>query len=876
MLDPRQTLSPTSVRSGSSTPVNTAPQAPSMVPGSALSKQVASPTVSQSMSPNLPHSRMNPSDRMAEIRRKHEQKQMRGQPKVASPKDHPSDSSEIILKDQLHQQSLEIDELKKERDATSARLKAIEDHIAARKPNAEIEEKIAGVSARVNKLEAEPKTQSTSSEDDLSKLQSEIAQLLSWKASRTDTDGALCATRNHVRSELKTLETRVDNQMRDMSNRLDKLTVSNGHPPNSSDLPKQVKNLSKDIDDLTGMVNDLAKRTRGMEEKQRVLDDKHRGLDKALRRAEDDIDQLFPKVEALEEHKKKWAQKETTMKQLSGDQSRLSVRLDKLQQETVALSDRLSDFATSSRLDLLETQVTAVAGLTTTIKYVEEETKTLSEGQTDFEQRLSEVQGSLADLKSAHVLESTAIHPVTVQASRTFDSVPDLSDGITGHNLQKDLKSLHREVDQQKEDIKALFENLEQTDRDVHDVKVLKSLEQSIPKICKEDAEKIFDLFKQEYKQEVDSLRSKQEMMYLTLQSQSGLSKKPDDAPQHKTLHDLQTLLQQQIDANNQRIRDLALNLEKAARTSQSQEIHHLRTSLSQELVAQGQKIADLAIRVETPATSSQISGLRAETMALSQVTAALQQELATQRHQTQDIMHQLGLKANNADVIQNMNRYTHSFKALQDRYDNIYTDDLHMKMVYWFLQQFPNNNASLMDKMRTMSSDLVELKQVSRKLSQLDVAKLISYTPHLDNLQRLPADHAAVQEALKIANIASTSATQSSASVQNLTEMIDDYLSKIDTRVKDIGEELGTIKRDHIDPNKEFFMILIPAIVSVGQLQTTIRKIDRYIRDQSRGRDKVEIFNKWTFDIEHMLQNRNPGSNNGNPSDVPNGPPNQ
>lgn len=918
-----------------------------MVPASALSKNVASPTMSQSMSPKPPHSKLDPMARMKVIRQRHDQKQMRGQMKDATQGDSPSNSTENILRAQLDQQSLQITELKKDRDATSVRLKAIEDYMAGSKPDVEIEEKIAVVSARLNKLEVEMKAQ-TPPNDDFAKLQSDVAQLLTWKTSRTDIDGVLCATRNHVCSEVKALEARFENRMstehdtikklssmansldtfrkdmlkqdllsrtQDLSSRSDMSTVSNGHMPENSyhddkyakrDLSKQVDNLSKDVDDLNATVNGLAKRTTDAEDN---WDRMHRKLD----RAESGLSICEHKVETLEEHKKKSEQEladiveqlveqkmATKLKQLSSVELDMGLRLDKLQQETATLCGRLSACATSSNVVLLETRIKAVEESVTTVQSVEHQTKLLSEGRIELERRLSDVQESLAALESAYVSRFTTKPADAIKTGRAVNSISDLADvSIGNHDLKDGLYNLKREVDQHREVLKVLYADLEQTERDVHDLKALRSLQEIIPKICKADFEKTFDPFRQQ----VDSALNNHNTMFQALQSQVGHSERPVDPLQNDAIHELRTLLQQQVDATDQRIKDLALKVDKPADLSQHQELLQIRTNLEQELATQGQKIADLALKMEKPATSMQNldsaqlrQDLQGEMMGLGQTVTGLQQELATQGHKIQELMHQLDLKADIADVIQNMNRYTHSFKALQDRYDNIYTEELHMKMVHWFLQQFPNNTASLMDKMKTMCSDVAELKQVSRKLSQLDVAKLVAYTPHLDSfadarghLQHLLHDHAATQEALRIANEALASATESASlvaqqqdSIQSSTKKLEDDLSKMTMRVKDIQsssestkEELGRIMDRYIDPNKEFFMMLIPAIVAVGQLQTIIRKINQYIRDQSKGRDKVEIFDKFIFNIEHMLRNRNPEPNE-NFGDRPNGPKNQ
>jgi chromosome segregation ATPase len=81
-----------------------------------------------------------------------------------------------------------------------------------------------------------------------------------------------------------------------------------------------------------------------------------------------------------------------------------------------------------------------------------------------------------------------------------------------------------------------------------------------------------------------------------------------------------------------------------------------------------------------------------------------------------------LALKQNTAQITDLISRVEFAVENLQERYDNIYTENLFSKMSHWVLQQYPNSTAGILQQLKdfTCKYDLDQLRAFTDVLSQM------------------------------------------------------------------------------------------------------------------------------------------------------------
>ncbi|KAH7073700.1 hypothetical protein BKA63DRAFT_514640 [Paraphoma chrysanthemicola] len=117
-----------------------------------------------------------------------------------------------------------------------------------------------------------------------------------------------------------------------------------------------------------------------------------------------------------------------------------------------------------------------------------------------------------------------------------------------------------------------------------------------------------------------------------------------------------------------------------------------------------------------------------------------LTNERAQRDHAFHEIRTELRQKADLASTDQQMDTFRLSFRSLQDQYNNITTDELHGRMVHWFLQSFPNSTADLFQQYSVVQQDVKRLQVLSNQVIWIqnhaqDLAIVLDNAPQLQAL---------------------------------------------------------------------------------------------------------------------------------------------
>jgi DNA repair exonuclease SbcCD ATPase subunit len=276
-------------------------------------------------------------------------------------------------------------------------------------------------------------------------------------------------------------------------------------------------------------------------------------------------------------------------------------------------------------------------------------------------------------------------------------------------------------------------------------------------------------------------------------------------------------------------------------------QVHKDRDLTNTKLEALEQRV--VALQQSSPAleeTKVAIESLRQEIMPL--------QNLVINASQcAQDISslkQQLLEKADASAIDEHMNNFRHSFRVLQDQYNNLTTDELHGKMVHWILQHYPTSTATMQQQYASLLQDVREVHELYAQLSWIpskkpDLVALLENGPHQGHLS---ADEAS--ESIKAVAIQATVSNHSGAiqslqtaltgvqqSLQNLNtasfvkasvmdeakktiEALSDRFAQLDGASSALRQEHDALMQDFIEPNRVIFGMFGQMLALVGQIQ--------------------------------------------------------
>jgi uncharacterized coiled-coil DUF342 family protein len=126
-----------------------------------------------------------------------------------------------------------------------------------------------------------------------------------------------------------------------------------------------------------------------------------------------------------------------------------------------------------------------------------------------------------------------------------------------------------------------------------------------------------------------------------------------------------------------------------------------------------------------------------------------LQDERAQRAQNIGDVKHQLAEKTDSTAVDNMIDHFRISFENLQHQYNNITSDDLHRRMVKWFLESYPANAVDMVRQFATIQQEVRSLKAFSGHLSwvQTHGQNIALLVQNKDQLQVLLQSAPALQQ---------------------------------------------------------------------------------------------------------------------------------
>jgi predicted nucleic acid-binding Zn-ribbon protein len=190
------------------------------------------------------------------------------------------------------------------------------------------------------------------------------------------------------------------------------------------------------------------------------------------------------------------------------------------------------------------------------------------------------------------------------------------------------------------------------------------------------------------------------------------------------------------------------------------------RTSMEEQLKAHGQtfiqhfeslsKLEERIIKLQSEEetrtfTVSQLQSLNnlVHSMAaakehLSRLQNSLNAEVHQRNAAVEDLKKQVALKQDTLVATQAIDTVKAAVRNLQDQYDNISTDDLHQKMVHWFLQAYPSNAANMIQQFGVIQHEIAQLRKFTDQISRIPdgtqtLSALAQIGPQLITLAQSP-----------------------------------------------------------------------------------------------------------------------------------------
>lgn len=294
------------------------------------------------------------------------------------------------------------------------------------------------------------------------------------------------------------------------------------------------------------------------------------------------------------------------------------------------------------------------------------------------------------------------------------------------------------------------------------------------------------------------------------------------------------------------------------------------------------------ATEMDSPQVMSIFKDMKSLQQEMSELKASLSAETARQDRDVKDVKGQLTTKEDTFAVDRKLDSVRQGLNSLEDRYQNITTDQLYQKMVHWFVQAYPSN-ANMAQQLATIKMQVAQLNtflphMVWVQSHEQDLAVLTAMIQQLQalcsedspfariqSIQSLEEELQKLQEKVvagftkannaqlefrTTAGIASDQRVKAEAkirsSVEELKKFFSERLKDTEVTITDLRHKFDDLVNDCIEPNKELFTNNFPLTMTsaIGELQAVVSQ------RLSIGPLPVE----WSFDVCDQGKNSGKG----------------
>lgn len=228
-----------------------------------------------------------------------------------------------------------------------------------------------------------------------------------------------------------------------------------------------------------------------------------------------------------------------------------------------------------------------------------------------------------------------------------------------------------------------------------------------------------------------------------------------------------------------------------------------------------------------------------------------LNQGIATHNQEIKQIGDQLASKADNTSTNKQMDTFRLTIRSLSDQYNDITTEDLHQRMVYWFLQMFPSNATQMLQQYASLKEDVAELKariELEARNTQIawiqdhsqDLAMILEKAPQIQALGNSRDDVQANKHKAEVEEALTEAKTTGDANSKHIKDM-QQTLAQVQTN-------LATLTTTYIEGNEKFLPYLGAAFAVITQLQQITESLNVYMK-------KPQGHIHWCLDFNALVE---------------------
>lgn len=430
--------------------------------------------------------------------------------------------------------------------------------------------------------------------------------------------------------------------------------------------------------------------------------------------------------------------------------------------------------------------------------------------------------------------------------------------------LVDSLKSRLEDLEKDSENLRALENQVAELSETITAVKDRRAQPAT-------DADLIAKVVEEHLQASTQLLSSRLEAGMLGASTQSYQRNSDDNAqniwPDAKALGILKQELEEQVEDHLEPVQLTVHNLSNELAVLQHSLPELLKQALDPLRLSVGQDIqqlrADLTTFQQQTSSASSVTQLDSILEDVKGVKTELENfqqsrtnESSLREREILGLKKELALKADLVTFDGMLNNLRCSLRSLQDQYNNISTETLHQKMVHWFLKNYPSSQANLVLQVTAMQHEVHGLQDLASQLAWLpsksqDLNALLTCAPQLqaladsaDSLHRLVQPRSRIdqaceeaQEAVKIVRTVEKTLNEKTEFLQSALktdiEDIQKWRAEIDTRVNALEstspalrQDIDRIRTDFVEPNKEALAMYGQLVLTLGQVQETVRAI--------------------------------------------------
>lgn len=190
--------------------------------------------------------------------------------------------------------------------------------------------------------------------------------------------------------------------------------------------------------------------------------------------------------------------------------------------------------------------------------------------------------------------------------------------------------------------------------------------------------------------------------------------------------------------------------------------------------------------------------------------------------------------KADMEVVAKQVDSITFALKDLEHRYQNISTEEMHQKMVHWFVQMYPTS-AALMKDTAQLQQDVTQLRNYCNEIAWVRSCSgvLRDLCKHGAQLQAIAQQYSTqnqekIEQALSDAQVRLLQVQQTEKETQDQASRIAARVAEMQAAADQHRRDFDTMRDTLIEPNRDFFGLFGTVLGVLAQLQQVAESLNQ------------------------------------------------